>query len=137
MKVPEQQPMMERGREYGPTLDYGSPYQQGQATPRARPSSIYERDAQRISEAKQALWKAQISGAPSRYVTTPYMSRTEGAAWHPKQEESSPPQHSEHGRSDRQNPAPERFARKEQTDVQVRPSLRNLSERLGHRGDRQ
>jgi len=65
-------------------LYYVSPYQQGQATARVGPSSIYERDARRIIEVRQALRKAQISVAPSGYVTTRYMSRAEGATWYVK-----------------------------------------------------
>jgi len=135
MKVPDQQPRVERGRNYGPALEYGSPYQQGQATPLAELGSVYERDARRIIEAKQALRKAQISVAPSRSITIPYMFRAEGAAWYAEQEESSHPQRSEHEWSERQNPPHERFIRREQTDVRVRPSLRNLYKRLGHRRD--
>jgi len=82
MKVPDQQPGVKRGRDYGPTLEYGSPYQQGQAAPKMEPGSVYERDARGIIEAKQALRKAQISVAPSKSIITPYMSRAEGAAWY-------------------------------------------------------
>ena len=63
------------------------------------------------------------------------MSRAEGAAWHAKQEESSNPQHFEHGRLERQNLSREWFARREQIEVHARPSHCNLSERLGHGGD--
>jgi len=44
-----------------------------------------------IIEAKEALQKAQVSMAPSKSVTTPYMSRAEGAAWYAEQEQSSHP----------------------------------------------
>jgi len=64
---------------------------QGQVARRMEPGSVYERDARRIIAAKQALWKAQKSIAPSRSVTTSYMSRAEGAAWYAEQEESSHP----------------------------------------------
>jgi len=132
----QQQPREERARDYGPALEYGFLYQQGQAIPLMEPGSVYERDARRIIEAKQALRKAQISVAPSRYVITPYMSRAEGVAWYAKQEESSHPQHFEHEWSERQHPSQEQFVRREHTKVHVHPSQCNLSQRLGHGGDR-
>jgi len=59
--------------------------------PMAEPGSAFEGNVRRMAEARQALRKAQVSIAPSRSVTTPYMSGTEGAAWYVEQEESSHP----------------------------------------------
>jgi len=135
MKVHDQQPRVEQGHDYGPAPEYGSPYPQGRAAPRTKSGSAYERDARRIIEAKQVLRKAQISIAPSRSIITPCVFRAEAASWYAEQEESSHPQHSEHGRSERPNPLRDRFTRKEKTEVHIQPSHRNLSKRLGHGAD--
>ena len=63
------------------------------------------------------------------------MSRAEGAVWHVQQEESSHPPHLDHGRLDERDRSLEQFARREQTDIHVRLSTHNLSERLGLRGE--
>ena len=54
--------------------------------PRAEAGSAFEGSTRQIGGARQALRRASISIAPSRSITTPYMSREKEAAWYMEQE---------------------------------------------------
>jgi len=42
MKIPDQQPRVERKRNYDPAFEYGPPYQQGQAVSQVELGSAFE-----------------------------------------------------------------------------------------------
>jgi len=73
------------GFEYKPTFGYTPPYHQdGNRSLQVDPSHT-----RRIIKAKQTLRIVQVSMVLSRFIRTPYTSRSKDAAWFEDQEEFS------------------------------------------------
>jgi len=117
--------------EYELTPRHALLYRQNQNhLPQAEPSVVLGRDARRIIEAKQALRKAQVSMAPSRSMTTPYVSKSNGTTWYEDYEVSSHQRHPELVRFDEQAPPREWSMRRPQTEIRIPPSTRPFFKRM-------
>ena len=115
-----------QGFDYEPTRGYTPPYQQNGN----RSLQVEQRPTERIIEVKQ------VSMAPSRSVTTPYVSRSKGAIRCGEQGESSHSQHSDQNHSTRRAHSPRQSRRRVKTATRIAPSTHPLFKRIRLRAER-